>query len=706
MNKWIKRIFNVLIILGILGLSGCLTRPLAADITALEGTTGYIGKEDINWGTGLATDTFTVTTYDGGSATLTKIPDTDAVDESVIKGVWYVAAMAGDHGNAALTGSLAWVIAVLDGDPATVVMPGNQTYQISTDLTVPATVCLVMHRGAIFSVDVAKTLTINGLFEAGLFQVFSGTGTVAFDDVSAPEYYPEWFGAVADGTTDDGVEIRALLAAMPAGGKISFNQGTYAVTGTTGIPITISLHWYMNSGSKLLFSDDATVYVKPDSVTGLIFENLTIDAGAPAVRGIEAALYLMDCSETFVTNLRVLSAAGTGYICNGGADHHISNSHVNDTLADGFHWTDKATRFTGTNLTTEDTGDDSFAIIGYSVDGGRVTEGLLTGLVAHDSAADMLRIAGGDGIVVSGFYGKTSTVHGIIIGQDDTYNTYSSQNCVVKDVVLDSVGSQGVVITNDANDITVEATIINPTGRGFNIGASGNTIERITVSGSVYSAGEIGFQADYVDRLSIPYMNAYNCATHGIFLGTINELSAGLLQAYNNNTNDDGTSDNINIDGVVNGVFATIQAHDDNGTAKVDKAVEVVNADFCSFGPVEYSGYLNAPGFEINQTNCTNLYMANAPVSTFASADATPSVVGSNLCKTSNGAGTVITMLDQGRVGKVVKVIIGDANTTIDFTGTNLKGNAGVDWSPGSGDWMECVFDGTDWYCSVHDTTS
>ena len=178
MNKWIKRICNLLIILGILGLSGCLTRPLAADITDLEGTTGYIGKEDIKWGTGQSTDTFTVTTYDHGSATLTKVPDPDAADESVIKGVWYVAAMAGDHGNAALTGSLAWVIATLAGDPATVLLPGNQTYQISTDLTVPATVCLVMHRGAIFSVDVAKTLTINGDVLAGAYQIFSGAGTI------------------------------------------------------------------------------------------------------------------------------------------------------------------------------------------------------------------------------------------------------------------------------------------------------------------------------------------------------------------------------------------------------------------------------------------------------------------------------------------------------------------------------------------------
>jgi hypothetical protein len=63
-------------------------------------------------------------------------------------------------------------------------------------------------------------------------------------------------------------------------------------------------------------------------------------------------------------------------------------------------------------------------------------------------------------------------------------------------------------------------------------------------------------------------------------------------------------------------------------------------------------------------------------------------------------------MFDDGIDGQVIRVIINDANTTIDFTGTNLKGNAGADWSPGSGDWMECVFDGNSWFCSVHDCTS
>lgn len=600
-------------------------------------------------------------------------------------------------------GDLEDAVSAIGATETAVVITSAQT--LTGNLTIPVTLSIEILEGG--SIDYgAHTLTINGPFRSELHYSLIGSGTLTFADMSVSVYHSEWVGAVADGTTDDGAEIRTLLAAMPAGSTISFTQGTYAVTGTTGIPIAKSLHWYMNSDSKLLFSNDSTVYVKPDSITGLIFENLTVDAGSPSVRGTEAALYLMDCNETFVNNFRVLSGAGAGYICNGGADHHISNSHVNDTLADGFHWTDKATRFVGTNLTTEDTGDDSFAIVGYTADGGRVTEGMLTGLVAHDSAADLLRIAGGDGIVVSGFYGKTSTVHGIIIGKDDTYVTYSSQNCSVTGAVLVDVGDEGVVITNDANDINVDAVIINPADKGFNIGASGETIERITVSGSVYSAGGIGFQADYVDRLSIPYLNVYNSVGHGIFLGTINELAAGTLQAYNNNTEDDGTSDNVNINGVVNGVFTGILAHDDRGTALVHRAIEITNADDCRFGPVEYSGFAAAVGFEVNQTNCTSLQLFNSPKATFTSADATPSIVGGSLCATSNGAGTTITMLDEGREGQVVKILIGDANTTIDFTGTNLKGNSGVDWSPSDGDWMECIFDGTDWYCSVHDCTS
>ena len=103
----------------------------------------------------------------------------------------------------------------------------------------------------------------------------------------------------------------------------------------------------------------------------------------------------------------------------------------------------------------------------------------------------------------------------------------------------------------------------------------------------------------------------------------------------------------------------------------------------------------------VNTANYTNI-----GIRTFTANDATPDVNGAKIFKTNNGAGTTITTFDGGIPRQEIKVIINDTNTTIDFSGTNLKGNAGVDWTPTTGDWLEAFFDGTNWYCSCHDCTA
>ncbi len=87
---------------------------------------------------------------------------------------------------------------------------------------------------------------------------------------------------------------------------------------------------------------------------------------------------------------------------------------------------------------------------------------------------------------------------------------------------------------------------------------------------------------------------------------------------------------------------------------------------------------------------------------TFSNQNATPSVGGGRRFKTANTGATTITDLHEGKVGQDVVIIFGDANTTIDFTGTNLDGNGGVNWSPGAGDFMRCVKNSDDtWKCQV-----
>lgn len=96
----------------------------------------------------------------------------------------------------------------------------------------------------------------------------------------------------------------------------------------------------------------------------------------------------------------------------------------------------------------------------------------------------------------------------------------------------------------------------------------------------------------------------------------------------------------------------------------------------------------------------------NQDLVSFTSANATPPVIEGSVFQTANAVATTISMFDNGFIGQKIVVLINDGNTTIDFTGTNLKGNAGVDWTPASGDHMSCWFDGTNWYCTVSDNTA
>jgi hypothetical protein len=89
----------------------------------------------------------------------------------------------------------------------------------------------------------------------------------------------------------------------------------------------------------------------------------------------------------------------------------------------------------------------------------------------------------------------------------------------------------------------------------------------------------------------------------------------------------------------------------------------------------------------------------------FTDQDATPDVGDGNCFTTANTLATTITDFDSGRNGQTITVVFGDGLTTIDFTGTNLKGNVGADWSPAQSDHMVCTYDGTYWYCIISDNT-
>ncbi len=128
-------------------------------------------------------------------------------------------------------GSIKDLVDAIGSDNATIYLPhyigSTTTYTVGTNETIPSNIDIKREKGAILSIASGVTLTINGIFESGLDQAFSGDGSVVFGGATR-EVYPEWWGAAGDGSTDDSTPIQSAIDAMEGGGVVLFAGKTYA----------------------------------------------------------------------------------------------------------------------------------------------------------------------------------------------------------------------------------------------------------------------------------------------------------------------------------------------------------------------------------------------------------------------------------------------------------------------------------------------
>lgn len=107
-------------------------------------------------------------------------------------------ASAADQGAATNSASMKSIVDGLGAtEEATIELPHTDdgdttTYTVGTDLTIPATVTLRVHKGARISPSSGKTLTVDGIIQAGAFQIIDGDGTVT---VSTYPQDQAWWGS-------------------------------------------------------------------------------------------------------------------------------------------------------------------------------------------------------------------------------------------------------------------------------------------------------------------------------------------------------------------------------------------------------------------------------------------------------------------------------------------------------------------------------
>lgn len=172
----------------------------------------------------------------------------------------------------------------------TTLILGPGTWPLAAILTIPQNIILKVDRGALIFLANGATLTINGGLEGGRYQIFAwtGTGRVRFGLGAVAEVFPEWWGAVANGTIDCSAAIQAAIDARgPVGSGsesrcpvIRFGAGDYKLNTALNLTNTRAPGTIQRDGVHLC----GTGYLNGTHLVGNT-GNLVIDAcGAAHLR--------------------------------------------------------------------------------------------------------------------------------------------------------------------------------------------------------------------------------------------------------------------------------------------------------------------------------------------------------------------------------------------------------------------------------------
>jgi hypothetical protein len=400
--------------------------------------------------------------------------------------------------------------------------------------------------------------------------------------------------------------------------------------------------------------------------------------------------------------------------------------------------------------TNENVTFEGFSI--YDVDSGRALEIIIPGCFIRncifaaqigidagemtDGVIDNVGFDGGQYAIIIGKEGETGDrwerhSH-CIITNTITYNVRESIKVyTIDDLIIDSCHfrglSSGIVFqaSEECTDVIISNCVFNPLpyadalsdyrhiisygdiqnltiadntfvrSKSQSVWIEQGTIENIKIRGNTFEAdGDISLKFDVGDRVDITGNTFIDSNERAI---QYNVSGGNHIKIENNSFYDCNTSQTASEPIVYVGQVVDLEFNNN-----------YMDCDDGAYGLYAYSVTNVYEDNNIYRGVTTPLYTNNNSsfYGVFTDGDTTPSVRNRKAFRTANTNATTITTFDEGYPGQLINVIIADGNTTIDFTDTNLKGNAGVDWSPASGDSLWCLFDGTNWHCHISDNTA
>jgi len=181
--------------------------------------------------------------------------------------------------------------------PGTWVISSNADWSAYTNVTFKIVPGVVISHGA-FTVNIPNV-------DAGLYQVFSGTGAVTISG-NVDNVYPEWWTTnTTPGTTSMSLAIQNALKT----GKRTVLTGTYLSDAMISVSSVSNVELYGLPGSEIKAYDVASV-VYFDTVTGLKVSGVKITRYS-ASKAFSIGIDLHDCTEIHITNNDISGATRT-----------------------------------------------------------------------------------------------------------------------------------------------------------------------------------------------------------------------------------------------------------------------------------------------------------------------------------------------------------------------------------------------------------
>jgi hypothetical protein len=479
----------------------------------------------------------------------------------------------------------------------------------------------------------------------------------------------EWFGAVADGSTDNSTAINNCLAAVhnstaDGSGKILFGRGTYKF------------------GSTIELDEGTTVQGASEFDTVLWYSGTT-SALNTISHGVVMKNFHLTSLDPSTTGWMTQNQAGTG-------------TGQTGILIESVQCKIQNCRISYFNKSTS--GSEGIAI---KTNGSNCFSGLVEncyirfcygGISLEDTVTDWS---------ITDTQILYTTKFNVSIGYDWNAGSQTSFTCIgtrITNCVLEEVNHEG----NEA-----------ATGDGYLIyisNAANTTIARTHLE-SYYAGSGATAYGIYMNGVSADKLfqtTIQNCNIATPYSGTRYPIWADYATygTISNNYLDSGTdviyfnSSNVEYFLLGPNMFLGGPADPYSGIAL---GVNCVAVDLLNRNIDANSALQLTENFGVDLNLKLKNRVAFADVLSIPNGEPTPNVYNGNILKTANTGATTITSFDFGSQGQLIWVIFGDANTTVDFTGTNLYGNGGADWSPGLNDSMTCVYDGTNWYCDISD---